>query len=300
MFNSILTAALAFAFFGLFSQANAAAAPAGPAPQKFQVGKFTVWSIADNTGDRDMSVFLTDADTIKKYAPTGKCPSGLLCLLVRSGDRTVLIDTGNGNPPGGPNASLLMAGLQTIGIKPADIDTILITHIHGDHVGGLARDGKPVFPNATLLIGRVEHDFWLDEASNLRLFPDRKANFELARRVVDMYGDKAGVFDFGEEIIPGLTAVDARGHTPGHTAFLLESGEEKFLCVGDLLHSAALQFARPDINASYDMLPKWAQYTRTELLERAVWDKMPIAGMHLPFPGVGRVAHDGPHGYTFR
>lgn len=261
-------------------------------PEAFQIGKIRVWAIADNTGDRDMSVFLTDEETIKKYAPGGKSPSGVLCFLLETDNGLTLIDTGNGNAADHANPSLLMSGLEAIKIAPEKIDSIIITHMHGDHIGGLSQDGKAAFPNATIKIGRLEHDFWLSDES-LKRFPDRQANFDKAKRMMELYKGKVEIFDFGGEVIPGVTAVDARGHTPGHTALLIESGDAKLLCVGDLVHSAALQFARPDVNARYDMYPTQAHYTRRDIMQKAAWNKLPIAGMHLPFPGVGRVERDG-------
>ncbi len=131
-------------------------------------------------------------------------------------------------------------------------------------------------------------------------FPERKANFDLAKRMMGMYDGKVDTFEFGEEVVPWVTAMDSRGHTPGHTAFLLESDGEKLLCVGDLLHSAALQFPRPDINGRFDMIPVLTKVARREFLSKAAWENLPIAGMHLPFPGIGTVKADGPEGFAFQ
>ena len=295
MRSALFFAVAVFTFVGILSQAIVAGAAE---PRMFQIGAVRVWAIADNTGDRDMSAFIGDADVIKQYAPSGKSPSATLCFLLESAGGMILLDAGNGNPPGDARASLLMDGLRTIGVNPGKVDAVVISHMHGDHIGGLAWEGKAAFPNAVVKIGRIEHDFWMDE-SNLEQFPDRKANFDLAKRILALYDGKVETFEFGAEVAPSLTAMDARGHTPGHTAFLLESEGGKLLCIGDLLHSAALQFARPDINARYDMLPDHAKLARREFLAKAAWGAMPIAGVHLPFPGIGEVREDGQGGFSF-
>lgn len=294
MQSVMMTIAAMLAVGGMAFQFGAARAAD---PEKFMLGAAEVWAIADNTGDRDMGVFIADAELLKQYAPTGASPSAVMCFLVKHDGTTVLLDTGNGNPPG-PRASLLMDGLAKIGVKPESVDAVVITHMHGDHIGGLAWEGKKAFPNATVKIGRVEHDFWLDDAS-LQHFPDRKANFDKAKEMMAMYAGRVEVFDFGAEIVPGMTALDSRGHTPGHTAVLIEYDGQKLLCIGDLLHSAALQFARPDINARYDMNPEAARMSRIEFFNKAASENLPVAGMHLPFPGIGRIASDGPTAFKY-
>ncbi len=293
MRSALFIAIAVLTFSGILSHTGAAE------PRAFPIGAVRVWAIADNTGDRDMSAFIGDADVIKRYAPTGKSPSGTLCFLLESAEGTFLLDAGNGNPPGDARASLLMEGLRKTGVSPENIDAVIISHMHGDHIGGLAWEGKPAFPNAVVKIGRIERDFWMDE-TNLAQFPDRKANFDLAKKILSLYDGKVETFEFGAEVVPGLTAMDARGHTPGHTAFLLESDSGKLLFAGDFLHSAVLQFPRPDINGRYDMLPDFARMSRRELLAKAAWEGMPVAGVHLPFPGIGEVKADGPEGFSFK
>ena len=266
-------------------------------PVQFQVGKIPVWTIADVTSDRDMGVFQADPETLKQYAPSGKSPSGVMTFVVRAGNEVVLIDTGFGRDSG-DTPSMLLPGLKAIGLSPEDITLVLITHMHGDHIGGLLRKGEKTFPKARLLIGKKEYEFWLDEKSRAA-FPGSKANFDLAKRVSDMYGKAVGLFAFGDSVAPGITALDSVGHTPGHTSFLIESEGKKLLCVGDLLHAAALQFPRPDINARYDMNPDQARASRERILKQAADEKLPLAGMHFPFPGVGRSVK-ATEGFTYQ
>ncbi|MDR1049069.1 MAG: MBL fold metallo-hydrolase [Synergistaceae bacterium] len=269
--------------------------------REFTVGsgrEATVWAIADSTGDRDMSVFAgADPGALKQYAPSGSSPSAIMAFLVRTGGETILIDAGLGEPSGA-RASQLPEALSQIGVDPGDVTLVLITHMHGDHIGGLLRDGQRAFPSARVLSSRVERDFWLGGDSAAR-FPNRASGFEMARRALGAYSGAEESFEFDTVVAPGVRALDARGHTPGHTAFLLECGGERLLFWGDLAHAAALQFPRPDINASYDMNPGEAAAVRARFMEMAAAEKLPIAGSHLPFPGVGDVEKTAPGSYLY-
>ena len=267
---------------------------------KFEVGKATVWAIADSISEREMSVFPgVDQEVISRYAPSGKSPSSTMTFLVKTGEsnETILIDTGMG-APSGDRASQLIPGLKEAGVAPEDVTLILITHMHGDHIGGLVRDGAKAFPSARVLSPRIELDFWLDEKS-VELFTARKANFEMARDIFGLYGPSSQTFEFGDVVTPGIQAVDARGHTPGQAAFLLESEGKKLLFWADIVHAAALQFPRPDLNPQYDMDPAEAGAARLRFMEKAATEKLPVAGSHLPFPSVGEVAKDAAGGYTY-
>ncbi|MDR2523469.1 MAG: MBL fold metallo-hydrolase [Synergistaceae bacterium] len=265
---------------------------------KYQVGKAVVWAIADSTGNRDTSVFSGAApEVLAQYMPSGKSPTAVMAFLVKVGHETVLIDTGLG-APSGSRASQLTAGLRQAETPPEDVTLVLVTHMHGDHIGGLTQNGGRAFPSARVLSAKTEHDFWLDEKSPER-FPSRKAGFEMARSVLGLYGSASETFEFDAIVASGIQALDARGHTPGHTAFLLESDGEKMLFWGDLVHAATLQFARPDINSQYDMNPEESAVTRTRFMEKAAAEKLPIAGAHLPFPGVGTVEKNPAGGYVY-
>jgi glyoxylase-like metal-dependent hydrolase (beta-lactamase superfamily II) len=266
---------------------------------KYEVGKTTVWAIADSISERDMGVFPdADQETISKYVPSGKCPSAVMVFLVKTGNEMVMIDAGMG-APSGERMSRLFDGLKEIGVNPEEITIVLITHMHGDHIGGLIRNGERAFPSARLLISRIEHDFWLDEKSP-ELFPQRRAGFEMARNIVELYGNSSQTFEFDTIVAPDIRAIDTIGHTPGNTAFLLESEGERILFWGDLVHAAALQFPRPDINAQFDMDPDKAAATRKLFMEKAAEEKLPVAGAHLPFPGIVEIAKDPEGGYIYK
>ncbi len=261
---------------------------------QYSVGKATVWAIADSVGERDVNVFAgADATVLAKYVPSGKAPSATMTFLVKLGSDVILIDAGNGN-----DASQLLPGLEKAGVTPGQITLILVTHMHGDHIGGLVKDGARVFPAARILSSKVEYDFWLNP-KHADLFPERKANFEQAQNIFRIYASASETFAFGSEVFPGIRALDSRGHTPGHTSFLLESDGEKIFFWGDVVHAAALQFPRPDLNARYDMNQTDAIASRAKSMEQAATEKLTIAGVHLPFPAVGTVEKTAEGGYEF-
>ena len=265
---------------------------------EFTVGKVSVWAIADSTGVRGMSIFPdADMEVISQYVPSGMAPSSIMVYLVKTENETILIDTGLG-APSGERASRLDEGLERIGVTPEEITMILITHMHGDHIGGLVKGREKAFPSARVLSSRVEHDFWLDEKSP-GLFPARKAGFDMAKEILEIYGAASETFEFNTEVTPGITAIDAIGHTPGQTVFLLESEGEKMLFWGDLTHVAEVQFPRPDISAQFDMDAEWSVTSRIRFMEKAANEKLLIAGAHLPFPGIGAVESNDSGGYIY-
>jgi len=258
---------------------------------EFTVGNVTVWAIADAIIEMNAGLF-PDADpqAIAQYMPDGAAPASVAVFLVKTGDEVILIDTGFGNQS-------LFDGLEHIGVTPEQVTLILLTHMHRDHIGGLVRDGAKAFPHAGVLSSRYEHDFWNDERS-AELFPALSDSLEMAREMIALYGPSVETFEFDEMVVPGIRALDARPHTPGHTLFMLESEGERMLFFGDTLHAAALQFPRPDINAQFDMGPEAAD-TRIRILEMAADENLAIAGAHLPFPAVGYVERRAEGGFTF-
>jgi glyoxylase-like metal-dependent hydrolase (beta-lactamase superfamily II) len=297
----VMRCSFIFTFFVVMLVISAwysAASAASDNVAEFSVGKVSVWAIADSMGERDMSVFSgADPNAISLHVPSGKAPSSIMVFLIKAGGETILVDAGLG-APSGDRASRLNEGLKSIGVTPEEITIILITHMHTDHIGGLVRDGKKAFPSARVLSSRIEHDFWLDEKSP-ELFPNRKAGFDMVREIWEIYGAASETFEFGTEAAPGIKAIDATGHTPGQTVFLLESDGEKMLFWADLVHAAALQFPRPDISAQFDMDPETSVTKRTSFMEKAVEEKLPIAGAHLPFPGVGTVEKNPSGGFLY-
>jgi glyoxylase-like metal-dependent hydrolase (beta-lactamase superfamily II) len=221
--------------------------------------------------------------------------------LVNTGAHLVLIDTGTAKLFG-PNLGLVPENLRAAGYDPAAVDTILITHMHGDHVGGLNdAAGKPVYPNAKIYVAKAESDFWLSQKNADQAAEEMKPFFKMARDLAAPYqaDGRWQTFAGDNELVPGIRAVEAKGHTPGHTAYLVSSEGKQLLIWGDLIHFSAVQFARPAVSFVYDTDQKQAVASRKRILKKAAAEKLLVAGMHLPFPGFGHLRAEGKHGYRW-
>lgn len=222
--------------------------------------------------------------------------SPYICLYVDTGEHRVLVDTGAGNLA--PTTGKLVENLKYCGIAPEDIDTVVITHVHPDHAGGITDDdGRLLFPEARYFLWRDEWDFWtsgqaektLDEHSGAVLL-------QIARKNLPPIKDRLELIDREAEIVPGVWAVSTPGHTPGHMAIMVSSGNQKLLCVSDMvLHPVHLE--QPDWCSIFDVDPGQVPVTRRQLLERAAAEKILVSAFHFPFPGLGYVI---PQGNTWR
>lgn len=221
----------------------------------------------------------------------GSLPAVAQVFFLRDGDHNILFDTGWGKD--GKVEGKTLEILQKNGISPGSITDVLLTHMDLDHIGGLVRDTEKVFPQATLWLSHTEFDAWKEGRVNR---PDFSR--QLARKVLDMYKDKIRLFNFGEEILPGITAIDATGHTLGHTAYEIKSGNDKMIIAGDIMHIYQVQLPLPQLSTVYDMDQKKAQESRTRLLEQAVSEKALFAGMH--FPLISPVMKRGDGGFMMR
>jgi len=211
----------------------------------------------------------------------------LNCYLIETTDKLMLIDAGYGDTI--PGVGKLLANLAVLGVKPGDIDAVLMTHLHADHDAGLInRQGNAVFPRAELVMHEDELAFWRDERSIELLSAGQKTDFALAQKVLAAYADRIRAVKAGD-FASGVSAVPTPGHTPGHTAWRLSSGSEQLLIWGDLIHHPGVQFAIPEASVIYDADPKAAAAARRRVLDMASRDRIPVAGVHLDFPGYGVV-----------
>jgi glyoxylase-like metal-dependent hydrolase (beta-lactamase superfamily II) len=242
----------------------------------------------------------------------GKFQTSVNSYLINMGGKLVLIDAGSGGSS--ESAGRLLANLRAAGYAPEQIDMVLLTHLHGDHAGGLLdAAGKAAFPNAAIRVGKAEADFWLPEDAAQRavaqgLVPKAVSAeatpgyFRSARTFLAPYEAAGRVKTFAdgkEEVPPGIRPVPLPGHTPGHSGFLVESNGARLLIWGDIIHSAAAQFALPEVAIAFDANAKQAIATRKTILARAVREKLLVAGMHLSFPGIGHVIANGKESYEW-
>ncbi|MCU6497388.1 MBL fold metallo-hydrolase [Rugamonas sp. A1-17] len=296
---SPLAAALAFA---ASAPAFAAAPLAGTnAPGFFRVmlGDFEVTAISDGTVDLPMNKLLqqpqakTDQELARAYLAS-PLETSVTGYLVNTGTKLVLIDTGAGNLFG-PTLGKLLANLKASGYQPEQVDEVLITHMHPDHVGGLAANGQAAFPNATVRADRHDADYWLSQANMDKAPADSKGFFQGAMASVGPYAASQHLkpFDGTTEITPGIRAVASYGHTPGHISYLVESKGKKLLLVGDLIHAGAVQFDHPEVTIGFDSDPKAAASARQQAFTAAAKDGTLIGAAHLPFPGLGHLRSNG-------
>ena len=281
--NAALIAAVAF---GLALPAAAQPAPAQPAAQAFKVGSLDLTALkdADFVIPNDAKTFGVDvgpAAVEKVLAEAGAPTTGIRLsvggLLVRTGGRLVLIDTGLGPAAHG----LLAQSLAKAGVAPDQVTDVLITHSHFDHVGGLVTaEGKPAFPRAKVRMSVKEWAFLQSQAG--------------AKALVAAISAQVETFEPGAVVAPGITSVAVDGHTPGHMAYEIASGDARLLDIGDSAHSSILSLARPDWVMGYDGDAKLGAASRRALLTRLSRSHETVYAPHFPFPSVGTVDAAGP------
>ena len=283
-------------------QGAAPAAPPAPRFHRMTVGSLPVAIVQDGSNRRPDATqgFIpgVSAEAVSAALAAAGTPGPALDnpynqTVVQTRAGLVLIDTGfgQGAPPG---TGQMPAAIRAAGFDPAAISVVVVSHFHGDHVGGLlAPDGTAAFPNAAIKVPEAEWVFWNDAGEESRASEARKPGFANARRRFAPYAEKVERFRPGTEVAPSVTAVDTRGHSPGHTSFLVSDGNAQCLVIGDAITTPALFMANPEWYPTFDMDPAQAVDTRKRLLERAAAERMPVIGYHFPFPTTGRVERAG-------
>ncbi len=219
--------------------------------------------------------------------------------LINTGTRLVLIDTGAAGLFG-PTLGKLSAHLKAAGYLPEQVDEVYITHLHPDHVGGLLADGKAAFPNATLRFDQHDADFWLSNDQMAKAPDDAQGFFAGAMSAVKPYQEAGRLKTFSgtTELVPGVRAEPAPGHTPGHTFYVVESRGQKLVIWGDMMHVAAVQFPDPSVVIKFDVDSKAALPQRRKAFADAARQGYYVAIAHVSFPGIGRLRAEG-KGYVW-
>ncbi len=262
----------------------------------YKVGNYEIFVLAEGGGDANTSLLIeAPAEVTAKYAPNGTFPVATHAVLIKGKGKVWLVDTGYGRN--------LFEHMKQLGIERGDVDHVLLTHMHGDHIGGMLLDGKPAFPNASVTVGDKEVAYWTSEAEMNKLPVARHDGFRMAQKVLTQYGPKVEQVqalaldgNYGDGIFP----IEGYGHTPGHIMFLISDGGEKLLVWGDITHALAIQMPHPEISVYYDIDPDMARETRLKVLEYLSGKEIAVIGMHVPAPQPGKIAKDeASGGYSF-
>ncbi|MBC7998428.1 MAG: MBL fold metallo-hydrolase [Leptolyngbya sp.] len=267
---------------------------------RFPLGDFQITTLSDGTCSLDLHELLLGASVsevdflLDKQCLHNPVEASVNSFLIQTGTKNILVDTGAGQLFGPKVCGKLLESLMVAGLKPEQIDDILITHVHTDHSGGLMRDGRMLFPNATIHVGKPDVDFFLDSSNSEKTGYGIKY-FESAQKTLKPYVDAGKVKTFSGilEILPGITATLHPGHTPGSAFYLVKSKDQSIQFLGDVIHCSAVQMPRPDITIKFDVDSTKAAKVRSEELAHFAKDKQMIAAPHLPFPGIGYVQAEG-------
>ncbi|HLT02651.1 MAG TPA: MBL fold metallo-hydrolase [Geminicoccaceae bacterium] len=266
-----------------------------PRVQRLRLGRFEITNILDGVSQRDgpHPMFGADqpAEAVHRQLAANRLPAtrfehSYTPTVVSTGDQLVLFDTGNGAARRSAGVGDLRALLPEAGYRPEDIDVVVITHCHPDHIGGLLEGEQRAFPRARYVFGRREFDFWRGGEN----IPDgRGPTRELFMQVALPFADEATFLEPDEEVVPGIRSVEAFGHSPGHMAYHVESEGERLLLWADLTNHYVVSLQRPEWKVKVDDDPDQAIATRKRLLEMVAVERLWAVGYHMPFPAIGWV-----------
>jgi glyoxylase-like metal-dependent hydrolase (beta-lactamase superfamily II) len=276
-----------------------------PGYYRMMLGDFEITALSDGFFAMDVGQIFTHvtpqqlASDLKRAFLASPVDTSVNGFLVNTGQKLVLIDTGSG-VLFGPTVGKLRANLAAAGYQVEQVDEIYITHMHGDHIGGLVIDGKRAFPNAVVRAAKQDADTWLSKERMDAAPKEAKDSFRAAMNSLNPYvaAGKFKPFDGATELVPGVRAQPAPGHTPGHTVYVIESKGRKLLLWGDLMHVAAVQFPDPAAAIHFDTDSNEAAASRKQIFADAAAKGYLIGGAHLSFPGMGHLRAAGT-GYTY-
>jgi glyoxylase-like metal-dependent hydrolase (beta-lactamase superfamily II) len=292
------------------SLTRASVPPAGaqaPGFYRYKVGSFECTSINDGARSFPMpDTFVTNVPKAEAlaaaeaaYMPPGKVTVPFNPQLINTGGKLVLIDTGNGVANLEPSKGAVGRTLQNLaaaGVDANSINVVLLSHLHPDHTNGIrAQDGSIAFPNAEIMVPEKDWAFWTsdDNAAKAQSSEMMKNYFANVKKTFAGIESKVTKYDWGKEVVPGITSVEAPGHTPGHTAFVIASGDSRILVQSDVTNIPEFFLRNPDWHVAYDVDPELAQTTRHKFYDMAAAEKALVVGFHFTFPSMGHVEKDG-------
>ncbi|SFO45668.1 Glyoxylase, beta-lactamase superfamily II [Chitinophaga sp. YR627] len=291
---------LSIPFSGVIAQDKGNHKLAQPGYYRMKLGDLEITALSDGTVPLAADQLLMNTrpgqiDSLLQYNFQAlPLEASVNAYIINTGKELIMVDAGTAELYG-PTLGHLPESIRAAGFKPEDIRKILITHIHTDHTGGLMEGDRMVFPNATVYISRPEVEFWFSDEQLQKAPADKKKYFTEGRTKVGPYlkAGKVKMFDYGGELLPGITPVATPGHTPGHTFYAVESKGEKMLFWGDIMHVAPVQFADPAVTIRFDIDPAAAAAARIKAFKEAVQGKYWIAVDHISFPGIGHLRQRG-------
>jgi glyoxylase-like metal-dependent hydrolase (beta-lactamase superfamily II) len=299
-----LVASLALIAFPAHAAAPLAKTQA-PGFYRMMLGDFEVTALSDGTLPLPVDTLLTNTSparvnkALERWYLKEPVDTSVNAFLINTGTKLILVDTGTGTMMG-PSLGKMAGNLLASGYRPEQVDEIYITHMHGDHVSGLMSGDKMVFPNAIVRADKHDADYWLSQANMDAAPKDGQGFFKAAMASINPYvaAGKFQPFDGDTDLVPGIKAVAARGHTPGHTIYIVESKGQKLVLWGDLMHVAAVQFAEPSVTIKFDTDSKSAAVQRKRAYADAAKGGYWVGAAHLAFPGIGHVRSEG-RGYAW-
>lgn len=276
-----------------------------PGFYRYKVGDLELTAIHDGFYLRPLEGLIANAPmeavkeaTAAAYMPADRITIPFTTTVINTGSKLVLIDTGNGDTTVGTSGKW-MANFRAAGFTPEQVDTVIISHFHGDHINGVRlKDGTAVFPNAEIMVPAAEWAYWMDDAKMAAAPEGMKGGFANVRRVFGPVAKNVMQYSPDKEIITGVTTIAAPGHTPGHTAYAVTSGGGRVMLLSDTTNSPLVFARNPDWHGVFDMDGPMAQATRHRMLDIAASERMQVAFYHAPFPATGHIVRAGA-GYDF-
>ncbi|MFS2326400.1 MBL fold metallo-hydrolase [Brucella sp. H1_1004] len=275
-----------------------------PGFHRFQFGDFEITTLSDGrrAGEAPEKTYAVNQDPKDVAAlleenllPTDRFVNSFTPVLINTGTELVLFDTGMGAGAREAGQGKLISALEASGYKADDVSLVVLSHFHPDHIGGLMEDGKPAFANARYAAGQKEYEFWTDPA---RLETPAKGVAQLVDKNVKPFAEKITFIDDGKDVLSGIQAVGAYGHTPGHLGFRVESGGKSLMLISDTANHSVITLQHPDWHVSFDIDKEMAAETRKRMFDMIATDKLPFIGYHMPFPSLAYLQRDG-EGYRY-